>query len=104
MAVGAAALLAVSALSGERWTMPREQATVIAFGYLVLSSVVMFALVLLVIRRWTASASSDVFVLMPLVALAMGALVGGEPVTVATALGALVGVYLGAVRPQPQRR
>jgi drug/metabolite transporter (DMT)-like permease len=107
MGVGAAAILAVSALGGESWAPPREPATILAFGYLTASSVVLFVLVLLVVRRWTASASAYIFVLMPPVALVVGALLGGEPITAAGVLGALVviaGVYAGALRPRHRAR
>lgn len=101
MGVGSAVLLALSAASGEQWRLPRESATTLAVLYLVAASVVMFVLVLLVVRRWTASASSYVFVLMPLVAVGLGALLADEPVTGGTVLGGVVvlaGVYVGALR------
>jgi drug/metabolite transporter (DMT)-like permease len=72
----------------------------LALVYLVLASLALFVLVLVVVQRWTASASSYIFVLMPPVALALGALLGGEPITIATVLGGLAvaaGVYLGAL-------
>lgn len=86
MGVGSVALLAVSAVSGERWTLPRERTTILAFVYLVAASVVMFVLVLIVVRRWTASASAYIFVLMP---VATSTVVGGVVV--------LAGVYIGAL-------
>lgn len=89
-----------SALLGEDWAPPRDSATLLAFGYLVLASVTLFVLVLVVIRRWTASSTSYIFVLMPPVVLVLGSSVGGEPVTSATAVGGIVvlaGVYIGAL-------
>jgi drug/metabolite transporter (DMT)-like permease len=101
MTAGAVLLLAASALKGENWALPKEPATIAASCYLVVSSVLLFMLVLVVIRRWTASASSYVFVMMPPVALALGWIIGGENITIATVLGGivvLVGVYTGAIK------
>lgn len=104
MGTGSVVLLAVSALTGEHWAIPARQSTALAVGYLVASSVLLFVLVLLVIRRWTASASSYVFVLMPFAAVLLGAVLADEPVTAGTVLGGLVvlvAVYLGAIsRPR----
>ena len=100
MGVGACALLAVSAASGEDWALPREPATILAFGYLAAASVVMFILVLMILRGWTASASAYIFVMMPLVAVGVGALLADEPITAGTVLGGfvvLIGVYVGAL-------
>jgi len=107
MATGAVALLAGSLLLGETWALPRQSATVLAFVYLVLASVALFVLVLVVVQQWTASASSYIFVLMPPVALVLGAALGGEPITMTTVLGGLAvisGVYVGALRRRPARR
>jgi drug/metabolite transporter (DMT)-like permease len=101
MGTGAAALLTASVLLGEDWAAPRGSATILAFGYLVAASVILFVLVLVVIHRWTASSTSYIFVLMPPVALLLGSTLGGEPVTGATLLGGLVvlaGVYIGALK------
>ena len=51
-------------------------------------------------QRWTASSTSYIFVLMPVVAVALGALVADERITVTTILGGGIvcaGVYLGAL-------
>ena len=55
---------------------------------------------LYVVQRWTASATAYVFVLMPIVALIVGALIADEEITATTILGGTVvfaGVYLGAL-------
>ena len=104
MATGAVALLAGSLIVGETWALPRHSATVLAFSYLVIASVALFVLVLVVVQRWTASASSYIFVLMPPVAVVLGAALGGEPITMATVLGGLAvlaGVYIGALHRRP---
>jgi drug/metabolite transporter (DMT)-like permease len=105
MGVGAAVMLAVSAATGEQWAAPERPATILAFGYLTFSAVVFTLLVLFVVRRWTASATSYGFVLMPPVALILGALLGGETITATTVLGGLLvigGVYAGALRRKPE--
>jgi drug/metabolite transporter (DMT)-like permease len=55
---------------------------------------------LYVVQRWTASATAYVFVLMPIVALIVGALIADEEITATTILGSAIvfaGVYLGAL-------
>jgi len=54
-----------------------------------------------VIARWTASASVYVLTLMPVVAVALGALLAGEPITSEVIGGTalvLLAVYVGAIR------
>jgi drug/metabolite transporter (DMT)-like permease len=103
MLAGAAVLLALSLATGETWALPREAQSLWAVIYLVtLGSVGLFVLVLLVVRRWTASASSYMFVLFPVVTLALGAWLADEPVTVRAVGGALLvmaGVWFGALAP-----
>ncbi|HEX9816157.1 MAG TPA: EamA family transporter [Candidatus Thermoplasmatota archaeon] len=107
MAVGAAIIYILSELTGEVHVIPVLRETWIAFAYLTtIGAVVLFLLVLFVLRRWTASATSYAFVLFPVVATAMGAGLSGETVTVVFVLGSalvLAGVYFGAlVRPAPK--
>ncbi len=100
MSAGAAALLIVSAAAGERLAVPAETETQLALLYLVFATVALFLCVLVVVQRWTASSTAYVFVLMPIVALALGALVADEPITLTTVLGGGIvaaGVYLGAL-------
>jgi drug/metabolite transporter (DMT)-like permease len=107
MTTGAAVLFAVSAVAGEAWALPRQPAAVAAVAYLVtLGSVGLFVLVLLVVRRWTASATSYTFVLFPVVTLALGAWLADEPVTGQAVVGAalvMVGVWVGALSPAARR-
>ncbi|MBW6454559.1 MAG: EamA family transporter [Trueperaceae bacterium] len=100
MAVGALLLLAFSASVGETWTFPRRPEAAWALAYLVtFGSVGLFLVSLVVIRRWTASSTSYMFVLFPLGTTVLEALLLGEPVS-AAAVGAAVvvigGVWLGA--------
>jgi drug/metabolite transporter (DMT)-like permease len=102
-AVGALALLLVSAAAGERWSLPQRPEAAWALAYLVtLGSVGLFLALLTVVQRWTASATSYVFVLFPLATMVLEALLLGEPITLAGAAGALLvmtGVWLGALAP-----
>lgn len=107
MSVGAALLLACSALAGESWIAPERAETRWAVAYLVvLGSVGLFVLVLLVTRHWTASASSYMFVLFPVVAIGLGAWIADEPVTASAVAGAVLvvmGVWIGALSPAARR-
>ena len=74
-----------------------------ALAYLVLlGSGVLFVLILLVVRRWTASATSYLFVLFPVATLALGAWLADEPITMHAVTGAVLvmaGVWYGALSP-----
>ena len=100
---GAAVLLALSAAVGERWSLPQRPEAAWALVYLVtLGSIGLFLVLLTVVRRWTASATSYLFVLFPIATMVLEALLLAEPITVAMAGGALVvmvGVWLGAFAP-----
>jgi drug/metabolite transporter (DMT)-like permease len=101
MTVGAAGLVAVAAAAGDRLVLPSEGETQLAVVYLVAATVGLFLLVLFVVQRWTASATAYTFVLMPVVAVALGALLADERITLTTVVGGAVvcaGVYIGAVR------
>jgi drug/metabolite transporter (DMT)-like permease len=101
MTAGAAVLLVVAAAAGERLALPADGETQLAVAYLVTATVGLFLLVLVVVQRWTASATSYVFVLMPVIAVALGALLADEPITATTILGGAIvfaGVYIGAAR------
>jgi drug/metabolite transporter (DMT)-like permease len=103
MLVGTAVLLPISLLTGERWALPTEQDTWAAMIYLVLAgSVAVFWLFVFVLSRWTASAASFQFLLIPLATIPFSALLTGEVITPAMLLGGAVilgGVYLGALAP-----
>jgi len=103
MAIGAPILLGISALAGERWAFPQQSQVVWSVAYLVtLGSVGLFVLTLLVVRRWSASATSYMFVLFPIVTMVLGAWLADEPLTIRGALGAALvmsGVWFGALSP-----
>ena len=101
MSVGTVVLLAVSVAAGERLALPTEGETQLAVAYLVAATVGLFLLVLFVVERWTASATSYAFVLMPVVAVALGAIVADEGIAATTIVGGAIvglGVYVGAAR------
>jgi drug/metabolite transporter (DMT)-like permease len=103
MLVGGALLLALALLTGERTAIPSQPVTWISLAYLiVVGSIGLFMLFLFVIHRWTATGTSYSLLIMPVVTVALGALILSEPVSVAFALGGLLvlaGVYVGALAP-----
>lgn len=103
MSAAALVLFALSLLLDERWALPRDPEVVAAVVYLsTVGSVGLFVVVLLVVRRWTASATSYMFVLFPVVTLALGAVLADEEIRAWTAGGAVLvmaGVWFGALSP-----
>jgi drug/metabolite transporter (DMT)-like permease len=102
MTAGAVLLWIASVFSSEAWTVPQLARTWAALSWLVIAgSVGLFYLFLYVIARWTASATTYSLTLMPVVAVALGALLAGEPITPEVVVGAVlvvVAVYVGAIR------
>jgi len=94
------ALLAVTLVAGEPMALPSRPETWIAVGYVsLLGSVAVFTLFVFVIGRWSASVTSYVMLLIPLVTVVLGAQLDNEVVTPAYFIGGplvLAGVYLGA--------
>ncbi|HSO30137.1 MAG TPA: EamA family transporter [Candidatus Sulfomarinibacteraceae bacterium] len=108
MLTGAALLVGLSFVTGETHALPSRPATWAALGYLVVfGSVLMFALYLFALQRWTASAVSYTTLLLPLVTVSTGALVAEERVSALLLVGGsvvLVGVYVGAfLKGRPAR-
>jgi drug/metabolite transporter (DMT)-like permease len=103
MTAGAALLVGGSLLTGEAIALPGRAATWAAVGYLVVvGSVLVFVLYVVMLRYWTASRSAYVFVLIPLVTVALSVWLDDEPVGAGLLLGGLLilaGVYVGALRP-----
>jgi drug/metabolite transporter (DMT)-like permease len=106
MLTGAGLLLALSVATGETRVLPEQPMTWLAVGYLVVfGSVVMFALYLFALQRWTASAVSYTTLLLPLVTVSAGVVFAGERVSPLLVVGGavvLAGVYVGAflkIRP-----
>src|SRR5688500_13636200 len=81
MLLGAGMLAVVALATGEGIVWPSRPETWAAMAYLVgPGSIAVFVLVLYVLARWTASATSYAFLLFPLVAIVLGALLLQEPV------------------------
>lgn len=103
MLAGVVLLAPASLLAGERWVLPIHQDTWLASAYLVLvGSVVVFWLFILVVGRWTASAVSFQFLLIPLATIPFSVLLTGEVVTPLMLVGGaivLLGVYVGVFMP-----
>ncbi len=103
MATGAAILFAISGIASEVPRWPTMPATWMALFYLILfGSIGTFVLILYVLKRWTASASSYSLVLMPIVTVLFASWLTDEKLTVALLFGGLLvlsGVYVGALAP-----
>ena len=101
MSTGAVMLLALSLMARESWHLPALVKTWAAVLYLIIiGSVILFYLFLFVVRRWTASATSYQFVLLPFVTVVVAAWLAGETVKLEFILGGalvLAGVWVGAV-------
>lgn len=107
MTTGAVALLGMLAVAGEQWALPRQTEVVWSMVYLVtLGSVGLFVLILLVVRHWTASTTSYMFVLFPVVTMVLGSWLADEPVTSDGVVGAalvMAGVWFGALSSVARR-
>lgn len=106
LVAGGPPLIAMSLLTGEVWSLPQGFNTWAAYLYLVLvGSVGVFTLYLRVLSRWTASATSYVFLLMPVATVVIAAVVAGETITLSFVVGTalvLAGVWIGAIRKAPE--
>jgi drug/metabolite transporter (DMT)-like permease len=101
MTIGAALLLALSAITGEKWGLPGRAFDWGVLVYLImLGSVALFGLFLFVLSRWTASGTSYFTVLMPIVSALLAVWILDQPITAAVVVGGVVilaGVYVGAL-------
>ena len=105
MAAGVILLVILSLLSRESWSVPVRASTWIALGYLiVLGSSAGFVLYLFVLKHWSASAASYQFVLFPVVAIILGAILERAPMSPSLIFGGgliLTSVYAGAISQPP---
>ena len=90
MGIGTAALVVLSRLAGETWVVPQQTTTLIAYAYIVTSTIVLFVLVLYILGRWTASAASLQFPIAPLVTVVAANALAGEGVTLEFLVGAVI--------------
>lgn len=102
MGIGAALLLGASLLSGERWVLPTSPESLWAVVYLVtIGSMGLFGLTIVLVRRWSPSASAYVLVLVPLATVALEFLIAGVQLRPGVLVGAvlvLAGTWFGALR------
>jgi len=105
MAVATVMLMVLTVAFGESYALPATGLAWVAQTYLVVAgSVAVFALYLFVLGRWSASAVSYEFVVIPLIGVVFASALLGESITATFAIGAalvLIGVYLGALRSAP---
>jgi drug/metabolite transporter (DMT)-like permease len=99
--IGAVLLLALGAVAGESFALPSRAVTWTAMTYLAtLGTVGLFILYVFALNRWTASGMSYIFVLMPVVAVVLSAVLLEERVTFRFGISAalvLAGTYIGAL-------
>jgi len=102
MAASVPILVAAARMRGETFVMPSLPETWVAVGYVAaVGSVVVFLLQVFVVQHWSASRTSYVMVLIPIVTLALSAWLDREPITVGLLVGGVLiiaGVYIGALR------
>jgi drug/metabolite transporter (DMT)-like permease len=98
---GSLLLFALSAISKEVPVLPSLPATWLSLLYLILlGTVAVFTLNLFVVKHWTASASSYLFVLMPIVTVLVAAWLANEAITAPFVIGGafvLSGAYIGGI-------
>jgi drug/metabolite transporter (DMT)-like permease len=101
LTAGTPLLFGLSLLTGEQQGLPSTPNSWAAFGYLsLIGSVAVFYLYLHVLSRWTASAASYAFLLIPVSTVVIAAWLAGEVITTSFLIGAvlvLVGVWVGAI-------
>ena len=101
MGFGGILLLALSLVSGERWSLPATTMTWVSLIYLVVpGSILLFALFLYTLKRWPASRVAYLTVLTPFVASFTGTTLAGDTITLPMVVGGLIvlsGVYVGAL-------
>lgn len=106
LSTGAVILLVISLVAGETWHLPGNQATWIAYIYLVIfGSVVMFYSFVYVLNRWTASATSYSMLLIPVATFLVAAWLLDEQITLRFLAGSVLvgfGVWLGAISQAKQ--
>lgn len=102
MGVGAGLLLILAIISKEPLLIPEMFSTWVALSYLVfIGSISMFMLYLFVLSKWTASATSYMLVLTPIVAVLASAWLEKTTISIVFLISSvlvLVGVYIGALK------
>jgi drug/metabolite transporter (DMT)-like permease len=102
---GAVILLVLSLVFREPRPLPTLTSTWVALAYLIfIGSSTLFILFLFVLKSWPVSTVSYMFVLFPIVAVALSVWLEGTPLTPALGLGGstvLLGVFVGALTQTP---
>lgn len=102
MSVSVPVLLAASLISREEISLPQLPETWLALSYVTaVGSVVVFLLHIYVVQQWSASRTSYVMVLIPVVTVLLSARLDDEPIGTGLILGGslvILGVYVGALR------
>ena len=75
------------------WILPSSPTVWVSLGYLVVGTVVTFLLYLFILGRWTATGASYAFVLNPLVAVVLAALLTDEVISLMFLAGMLGGIF-----------
>ncbi len=103
MTAGALILGLASLITGEAWLVPSQLNTWIALGYQIIPvTILAFFLYAQVLNKWTASATSYAFVLIPLVTVVVAALIYDEQISTSFLIGGvlvLAGVMIGTLLP-----
>ena len=100
MPIGALLLFGLTAATAERIALPTRVESWAAVIYLVFSTIALFVGFFFIIRRWAASATAYSTVLTPVVTVALGTVLAGEPVSLPFLAGAafvMAGTYVGAL-------
>ena len=101
MSVGAVLLLLTSVVRSEPHEAPWVSGAALPLLVMVVTSP-LFALYVVVVQRWSASAAAYQLVLFPLVSIPLSAILLDEPISASLLLGAplvILGVYVGALAP-----
>ncbi len=96
---GLIALIVISLVRGESWAMPLRSESWLALAYVIfIGTVFLFFLYFYILDRWTASATSYNFLLVPITAVIFSSWLEGEHITGGFLLGGalvLLGVWVG---------
>lgn len=99
-------LVPAALVAGEPIVLPRHGSTWLALAFGVVGGSVLFVLYVFVLKRWAASRAAYLFVLAPFLTFVVSAWLDGERLGPALVVGGIfivAGVYVGALRPAPER-
>jgi drug/metabolite transporter (DMT)-like permease len=95
-------LLLTSVVRSEPHEAPWAAGAALPLLVMIVTSPLLFALYVVVVQRWSASAAAYQLVLFPLVSIPLSAILLDESVSASLLLGAplvILGVYVGALAP-----